>query len=122
MINVFWSFWNRNTFKVPFNDLTYKNRKQFNEVNNPIFIKLRQEFFDVLPPIMNKSFEIRIDKWLEIKDFLQFILNELQENDVRDPETDFYKNRFQLWKFYLEKTNKKWLKFSKILILLILLL
>ena len=98
----------RNTFKIPFSDLTYQNRKQFNEVNNPIFIKLRKEFFDVLTPSMNKSFEIRIEKWLEIKDFLQFILDELPEKDILiNKETDFYKNRFQLWRFYLTKTKNK---------------
>ena len=49
----------------------------------------------------------KLKKWNEIKTFLQFILDELPENNVFDAETDFYKNRFQLWKFYLEKTNKK---------------
>ena len=57
---------------------------------------------------MNKSFEIRIEKWLEIKDFLQFILDELPEKDILiNKETDFYKNRFQLWRFYLTKTKNK---------------
>ena len=49
----------------------------------------------------------KLKKWNEIKTFLQFILDELPENNVFDTKTDFYKNRFQLWKFYLEKTNKK---------------
>jgi hypothetical protein len=47
-----------------------------------------------------------MNKWLEIKMFLQFILMQLPENDVFNPKTDFYRNRFQLWKFYLKKTNK----------------
>jgi hypothetical protein len=52
----------RNTLKIPFSDLTYQNRKQFNEVNNPIFRKLRKEFFDILQPIRNKSIEIQMNK------------------------------------------------------------
>ena len=50
----------------------------------------------------------KMKAWNEIKDFLQFILNELPEKNIlTNEESDFYKNRFQLWKFYLEKTNKK---------------
>lgn len=98
----------KNYLKIPYKNLTYKNRDDFNENNNSIFNKLRTNFYDDLKLNSNISIEDKIKKWLEIKDFLMFILSELPENDILiNTETDFYKNRFQLWKFYLEKTNKK---------------
>lgn len=95
------------------NELKFQNRKEYkNETNMTLVQKLEEKFYNDIANSNSYDTEYlvidkKLKKWNEIKTFLQFILDELPENNVFDTETDFYKNRFQLWKFYLEKTNKK---------------
>ena len=97
-------------------DFKYKKRKEFqNNTNISILEKLIRCFYNNIInswkciPNTNEINLIKekIKSWNEIKEFLQFILDELPENNVFNPETDFYKNRFQLWRFYLTKTKNK---------------
>ena len=108
----------RNDFEFAFcyknlNELKFQNRKEYkNETNMWLVLKLKIKFYNDIANWNSFNTEYllidkKLKKWNEIKIFLQFILDELPENNVLDTETDFYKNRFQLWKFYLEKTNKK---------------
>ena len=108
----------RNDFEFAFcyknlNELKFQNRKEYkNETNMWLVLKLKIKFYNDIANWNSFNTEYllidkKLKKWNEIKTFLQFILDELPENNVFDTETDFYKNRFQLWKFYLEKTNKK---------------
>ena len=108
----------RNDFEFAFcyknlNELKFQNRKEYkNETNMWLVQKLKEKFYNDIANWNSFNTEYllidkKLKKWNEIKIFLQFILDELPENNVLDTETDFYKNRFQLWKFYLEKTNKK---------------
>ncbi len=99
------------------NEFKYGKRKEFQNINNMLILQtLKERFYNNIICSCQCRFntnEINLIKkklkfWNRIKDFLQFILSELPEKDIRtNTETDFYKNRFQLWKFYLEKTNKK---------------
>ena len=108
----------RNDFELEFchknlNELKFQNRKEYkNKTNIELVLKLQEKFYNDIANLNSFNTEYllidkKLTKWNEIKTFLQFILDELPENNVFDTKTDFYKNRFQLWKFYLEKTNKK---------------
>lgn len=109
----------RNEFEFKFMDkniheLKYQKRKEYiNSNNEQTYSKLSKLFVENIsnsnPPNTEKDLILKkIKKWNEIKDFLQFIYNEMPKHDILcNTETDFYKNRFQLWKFYLEKINKK---------------
>ncbi len=109
----------RNDFEFGFcgvkpSDLKYKKRREYkNEEKILTLLKLRMKFYNNISNFNPASLEyLHIDKkmkvWNEIKDFLQFILNELPEKNILDDEEgDFYKNRSHLWKFYLEKKNRK---------------
>lgn len=107
----------RNDFEFAFcyknlNELKFQNRKEYkNETNMWLVLKLKEKFYNDIANWNSFNTEYllidkKLKKWNEIKTFLQFILDELPENNVFDTETDFYKNRFQLWKFYLEKQIK----------------
>jgi len=108
----------RNDFEFAFcnknlDELKFQKRKEYKNINNVLIVlKLKANFYDDIANwnrfdeehlLISKKMKV----WNEIKDFLQFILNELPEKNIlTNEESDFYKNRFQLWKFYLEKTNK----------------
>ena len=98
------------------NEFKYGKRKEFQSINNMLILQtLKERFYNNIICSCQCRFNTneinlirkKMEFWNRIKDFLQFILDELPENNVFDTETDFYKNRFELWKFYLEKTNKK---------------
>ena len=106
----------RNDFEFAFcnknlDELKFQNRKEYkNETNMLLVLKLKEKFYNDIANWNSFNTEYilidkKLKKWNEIKTFLQFILDELPENNVFNTETDFYKNRFQLWKFYLEKTK-----------------
>ncbi len=109
----------RNDFEFAFcnknlDELKFQKCKEYKNINNVLIVlKLKANFYN---DIANRNrfdeehllISKKMKAWNEIKDFLQFILNELPEKNIlTNEQSDFYKNRFQLWKFYSEKTNKK---------------
>lgn len=107
----------RNDFEFAFcyknlDELKYQNRKEYKNVENMLIVlKLKMQFYNDIAnwnSFVTEHLLIskKMEAWTKIKNFLLFILNQLPEKNIlNDTETEFYKNRSHLWKFYMEKIN-----------------